>query len=222
MAAELPEVLPIFPLSGVLLLPGGRLPLHVFEPRYRNMVEDVLAADSWLGVIQPIDTTDMIIDDLPDADADRPDLYEVGCAGTIERCDTLPDGRHMILLQGIQRFRIRQELELCRGYRRIEPDYSDFVLDELAGEAEVPADRLMKALADFGEDHRITFELDKLRELPGLALLNSVAMVLPFPPAEKQALLEAANVEERYETLLTLMDMGIELHSSGESPMSFN
>ncbi len=221
-SSELPEVLPVFPLSGVLLLPGGRLPLHVFELRYRNMVEDAMAGEAFIGVIQPLESPDVLPDDLPADSDDRPDLYEVGCAGVIERCDTMPDGRHLILLQGVRRFRARRELPLRRGYRRVEADYADFAVDERIAEAEISTDRLMKALADFGEDHRITFELEKLRELPGLALLNSVAMVLPFPPAEKQALLEASNVEERFETLLTLMNMGIELRVDEQSPSTSN
>lgn len=219
---ELPDILPLFPLSGVLLLPGGRLPLHVFELRYRNMVEDAMADVPFIGVIQPIDTTDVFHDELPEESDDHPPLYEVGCAGAVERCDTLPDGRHLILLQGVRRFRVRRELPLHRGYRRVEADYGDYAIDEEVADVEVPADRLMQALADFGEDHRITFELEKLRELPGLALLNSVAMVLPFPPAEKQALLEAPNVEERFETLITLMHMGIELRPGGQDFSALN
>ena len=219
---ELPETLPLFPLSGVLLLPGGRLPLHVFELRYRNLIEDAMAEESHIGIIQPLEATDVYQDELPEDSDGAPDLYEVGCAGVIERCDTLPDGRHLVLLQGTRRFRVRRELSLHRGYRRVEADYQDFEHDDEVGEIELPADRLMQALADFGEDHRITFELDKLRELPGLALLNSVAMVLPFPPAEKQALLEAANVEERFETLITLMNMGIELQPGTTDFSMFN
>lgn len=220
---ELPEILPIFPLNGVVLLPGGRLPLHVFELRYRNMVEDAMAGDPYVGMIQPLEKTgEVLADELPDPAAEGPSLYEIGCAGVIERCDTLPDGRHLILLQGVRRFRVRRELDPRRGYRRVEADYDDFAVDDEVGDAEVPAERLMQALATFGQGHSIRFELDKLRELPGLALLNSVAMVLPFPPAEKQALLEAPNIGERYETLLTLMTMGIELPQGDSSPAGLN
>lgn len=222
--SELPEILPIFPLNGVVLLPGGRLPLHVFELRYRNMVEDVMADDEpYVGIIQPLEPTgEVLAEELPDPSAEGPSLYEVGCAGMIERCDTLPDGRHLILLQGVRRFRVRRELPPHRGYRRVEADYGDFAVDDQVGETEVPAERLMQALAAFGQGHRIQFELDKLGQLPGLALLNSVAMVLPFPPEEKQALLEAPDVSERYETLLTLMNMGIELRQDGPSSPSLN
>ncbi len=217
MSHELPEILSIFPLSGVLLLPGGRLPLHVFEQRYRNMVEDS-SDDAFIGVIQPMEAeSEVYADELPDPEAKRPPLYEVGCAGLVERCDRLADGRFVILLQGVRRFRVRRELPLHHGYRRVEADYGDFELDDHVVDAEIAGDRLMKALADFGQGHHIAFELDKLKDLPGLALLNSVAMVLPFPPAEKQALLEAPGIEDRYETLLTLMDMGIELRKGDSS-----
>ncbi|HEX9734691.1 MAG TPA: LON peptidase substrate-binding domain-containing protein [Thermoanaerobaculia bacterium] len=222
--SELPEILPIFPLTGVVLLPGGRLPLHVFELRYRNLVEDAMAVDDpYIGIIQPLEPTgEVLAEELPDPAADGPPLYDVGCAGVIERCDTLPDGRHLILLQGQRRFRIRRELPPRRGYRRVEADYGDFAVDDRVEEAQVPAERLMQALAAFGQGHRIQFELEKLSQLPGLALLNSVAMVLPFPPEEKQALLEAPDVSERYETLLTLMNMGIELRQDGPSAAGLN
>ncbi len=218
VARDLPEILAIFPLSGVLLLPGGRLPLHVFELRYRNMVEDAMAGEAVIGIIQPRrDAGEVFQDELPGPSAERPGLYEVGCAGVIERCDKMADGRFVILLQGVCRFRVREELPLRRGYRRVKADFGDFEIDEHVEEAEIDSERLMRALAVFGEEHRITFELDKLRDLPGLALLNSVAMVLPFPPPEKQALLEAPGIEERFETLITLMDMGIELRQGGGS-----
>lgn len=220
---DLPEILPIFPLNGIVLLPGGRLPLHVFELRYRNMIEDAMAGDPYIGMIQPLEKTgEVLLEELPNPAAEGPSLYKIGCAGAIERCDTLPDGRHLVLLQGVRRFRVRRELSLRRGYRRVEADYDDFAGDDEVGDAEVSGERLMRALAAFGQGHNIQFELDKLRELPGLALLNSVAMVLPFPPAEKQALLEAADVGARYEMLLTLMKMGIDLRQGGSSSPSLN
>ena len=127
-----PETLPIFPLVGALLLPGGRLPLHVFEPRYRAMVEDALAGDGFIGMIQPYATGPVSYDeDEPDGDEDEaeaegggaasaePELFTVGCAGVIERWERLPDGRFIILLKGMARFRIREELEPVRGYRTI-------------------------------------------------------------------------------------------------------
>ena len=207
---KLPETLPIFPLAGALLLPGGRLPLHIFELRYRNMIEDALENEPYLGIVQPRDgDVEIHADDLPPND-DAPSLYGVGCTGHLERSEQMPDGRYLVLLRGMRRFRIVRELEPQRGYRRVEVSYDEFGLDDLEmDEATVASEQLMKALQAFGEEHQIAFELDKLRDLPGLALLNSIAMTLPFPPAEKQALLEAPNVEVRYETLLALMHMSL-------------
>lgn len=210
-----PEILPVFPLTGVLLLPGGRLPLHIFEERYRNMVEDTLEGDGFLGMIQPLAPAP------ENDDQEQPELYGVGCAGVIERWERLEDGRFVVILKGVARFRIRCELPLLRGYRRVEADYCDFSAD--VGEEgcqEVERGRLLAALQTFGESHGIPLELGKLGELSGLTLLNSIAMMLPFHPAEKQALLEAPDVDQRLETLLALMGMGIEMRR--EATLSLN
>lgn len=209
---DLPEVLPVFPLSGVLLLPYGRLPLNVFELRYRNMLDDAVNSDPYIGIIQPqIGSPDVFEEELPPKANVEPDLYEVGCVGEIERHDELIENRHLILIRGISRFRVTEELELHRGYRRVAPAYDEFFADRQEAEYEVDGERLMAALAEFGQEHNIAFELDRLKDLPGLALLNSIAMALPFPPAEKQALLEAPSVSDRYETLVMLMKMGLQL-----------
>jgi Lon protease-like protein len=230
MSEKLPKALPIFPLVGVLLLPGGRLPLHVFEARYRHLLEDVLEGDSMIGVIQPRrrSQADDISDDayaeelseeLSSIDDEEP-LYDVGCVGHVDRCEPLQDGeRYVILLRGVRRFRVARELASRRGYRRIEADYAPFAGDEDEPEEIISSARIMKALHTFGEGHQITFELDRLRDLPGVALLTSVAMALPFAPEEKQALLEAPGVVERLETLLTLMEMGVGLPRGPEPPL---
>ncbi|MCP3961724.1 MAG: peptidase S16 [bacterium] len=223
----IPEILPVFPLTGALLLPGGRLPLHVFEERYRNMVEDVLEEDLAIGIIQPfkgMPESEEEDGDIADAGAvteevDDLELYEVGCAGLIERWERLQDGRFILLLRGIRRFSVQRELPMARGYRRVVADYERFTVDDSDIEAEVSPDQLMAALRHFAEMHKVPLELDRLGELSGLALLNSIAMALPFMPAEKQALLEAPDVSERHEMLLTLLDMGIELRSDVPPPL---
>ena len=204
-----PGILPVFPLTGALLLPGGRLPLHVFEERYRNMVEDALAGDMVIGIIQPLAEAPV---------ADEPLLYEIGCAGAIERSERLPDGRFIMLLKGTRRFRVCRELPAVRGYRRVEADYQGFSVDADDVEADVSPDPLMAALRHFAELHQVPLELDRLGELSGLALLNSIAMALPFQPAEKQALLEAPDVVKRHEMLLALLDMGVDLRSDAPPP----
>ena len=216
----LPQILPVFPLSGALLLPGGRLPLHVFEQRYRNLVEDALDGDYAIGIIQPCRGQPEVQLEIGEGgESEPPELYGVGCAGLIERSERLRDGRYIILLRGVRRFRVERELPTSRGYRQVVADYEGFAVDSRDIEAEVEPDRLMDRLRHFAEVHQVPLELDRLRELSGLALLNSVAMALPFAAAEKQALLEAPDVRQRHEMLLTLLDMGLELRSDVPPPL---
>lgn len=210
--APSPEILPLFPLTGVLLLPGAHIPLHVFEPRYRNMVHDALQGDASIGLIQPLSPPGDAAADLPTVADDAPELYSVGCAGVIEHWEGLVDGRYVMLIKGVRRFRSLRELPQRRGYRRVEVDYLEFAtdaVDELVDDLD--SKRLMTALRSFAAAHQITLELDRLGQLPGRALLNSMAMALPFAPVEKQALLEAASLRKRFDVLIALMDMGIEL-----------
>jgi uncharacterized protein len=205
----LPEALPLFPLTGSLLLPGNWLPLNVFEPRYRNMVEDAMRGERWIGMIQPLTPHP---DNWPalEPPPDNPRLYDIGCAGRIESCEPQPDGRYHILLKGFSRFRVGQELALSRGYRRALADYTAFAADLLEPEAILDPAPMLHALKAFGKEHGLAFDLDVLAALPGVALLNGLAVALPFRPAEKQALLEAADPEKRQQMLLALMTMGLE------------
>jgi len=225
---DLPAALPVFPLTGSLLLPGNWLPLNVFEPRYRHMIEDAIAkrpdrrereggrrGTSWIGMIQPRVPQQ---DNWPALDAPpaHPELYTVGCAGRIERCEPQPDGRFLILLKGVSRFRVRRELVLRRGYRRVAADYAEFAGD--LGEPALALDPspLLRALRAFGQQQGLAFDFDVLAALTGIALLNGLAVALPFPPAEKQLLLEAEGPQERQQLLLTLMGMGVEPPGSGD------
>lgn len=210
---EPPEILPLFPLTGVLLLPGGRLPLHVFEERYRNLLDDVLAEHGCVGLVQPEmpNPGDLRGETSRERDEGPPPLYEIGCVGWVEYHRRLPEGRSVILLRGWRRFRILREIEPIRGYRRAEVDSEAFRADEDPPEVEIRSEDLVRALREFGRDHRVEIEIDDLTEIPGLDLLNSLAMALPFLPAEKQALLEAEDVEARQEMLFTLLEMGLSL-----------
>jgi Lon protease-like protein len=228
-AAALPEELPVFPLTGSLLLPGNWLPLNVFEPRYRNLVEDATGdegdargggerggrGESWIGMIQPRVPHQ---DNWPALDEPpaNPELYTVGCAGRVERCEPQPDGRYLILLKGVSRFRVRRELELLRGYRRVVADYSEFAADLRESEVELDPAILLRAVREFGQAQGLAFDLDVLAALRGVALLNGLAVALPFRPAEKQALLEADGPRERQQILLALMGMGIEPLDAGD------
>ncbi|HEX4964264.1 MAG TPA: LON peptidase substrate-binding domain-containing protein [Thermoanaerobaculia bacterium] len=212
---SLPPVLPVFPLTGSLLLPGNLLPLNVFEPRYRNLVADAVEGERLIGMIQPL---------VPRQDnwveaaqgSDDPELYTVGCVGRIEECEPQPDGRYLILLRGVCRFRIRRELPVQRSYRRVQAEYAEFQRDLGELQVDVNPSRIMRALRTFGQAHDLELDFDLLASVPGISLLNGLSVALPFRPAEKQALLEAAGPAEREEMLLALMGMGLEPLSTDE------
>ncbi|HVT61333.1 MAG TPA: LON peptidase substrate-binding domain-containing protein [Thermoanaerobaculia bacterium] len=207
-AAALPRLLPLFPLTGSLLLPGSLLPLNVFERRYRNLVEDALEAERHIGIIQPLVPAPDNWPALEEPPA-NPRLYEVGCAGRIESREPQPDGRFHILLKGVSRFRVMAELPLRRGYRQVQAGYEEFAADLDEPRSVLDPARLLLALRAFAEAHSLGFDFDLLGALPGVALLNGLAAALPFGPAEKQALLEAAGPPAREELLLALLSMGM-------------
>lgn len=219
-ATELPEILPVFPLTGSLLLPGNWLPLNVFEPRYRNMVEDAMAAERIIGMIQPLEPQP---DNrpLPGAERATPELYRVGCAGRIEECQKTPDGRYVIALLGVHRFRVEREMTLSdRGYRRVEASYEAFS-EAPAGDSAVPASReLLEAVTAFAEAQGLGLDMERLAKLPERVLVNGLAVALPFAPAEKQALLEHDEGDRR-QVLLSLLRMGLDPAASpGEPPVA--
>ncbi|HEX7928192.1 MAG TPA: LON peptidase substrate-binding domain-containing protein [bacterium] len=202
-----PDILPIFPLTGVLLLPGMWLPLHIFEPRYRNMITDAREGAAYIGMIQPVVPRD---DNRPkpDAPSENPEVYGVGCAGDLDQCEQLEDGRYYIQLKGVSRFRVVEELPLLNGYRRVHADYSPFPQDGASGVITETAG-LIDALVRFGQANNLPFDRARLVSLPGDALVNGLSMSLPFGASEKQALLEAAGLPERQALLLTLLGMGV-------------
>ena len=216
---SLPEVLSVFPLTGVLLLPGTRLPLHIFEPRYRNMVHDALEAEAVFGMIQPFVPQN---DNLPQPGAERtvPDLYAVGCAGHIERWEKSSDGRYMVQLRGVSRFRVKEELALERGYRRVLPDYDCFGdLEDPAPET-VDRPRLTQALNRYAETRGLSIDLNQLNPIPDTDLVNFLGVAMPFHPSEKQALLEAESVEDREKVLVSLLEFGDGAAAEPQNPGS--
>ncbi len=206
MRPETPSDLPVFPLTGVLLLPGNYLPLNVFEDRYRNLVEDVLEAHRGIGMIQPRTPQP---DNLGLSFGPRPDLYPVGCLGVIERCEPQPDGRYQIVLRGVTRFRALEELAPRRGYRRVSAAYEEFADDLREGEEGLDRPRLLASVDRFSRDQGLEFDRDVLAALPERGLVNALSAALPFTPVERQALLEASSVAERQELLLTLIEMAV-------------
>ena len=205
---QLPEVLPIFPLTGVMLLPGTVLPLHIFEPRYRAMVEDALETDRIFGMIQPVAPQDDNRGPQPGADNLSPDLYKIGCAGYIEKWEKLPDGRFFIQLKGVNRFRFIQELELQRGYRRVKAEYQEFSDAGAVQNWKCDRAEVLSALASYGKARGLQVRPEQAEKFSDLELINLLGVSLPFHPAEKQALLEAPGLKEREQMLINLLKLG--------------
>src|SRR5690349_7591229 len=204
--AALPAILPIFPLTGVLLLPRGRLPLNIFEPRYLAMTRDELGGDRLIGMVQPSD---------PTASGRNPPVYPTGCAGRITSFSETDDGRFLITLTGTCRFRIREELPLLEGYRRVVPDWHEFTRDVEADEqASFDRERLVRGLRSYFQQHQISADWDAITSVPGERLVTTVAMTCPFDPSEKQALLEASGLEERARLLTAIVEMAAMKHPS--------
>ena len=203
----LPETLPIFPLTGVLLLPGTVLPLHIFEPRYRAMVEDTLSMDRVFGMIQPF-APQQDNRPLPGAEDTKPDLYKVGCAGYIEKWEKLPESRFFVQLRGVNRFRFEAEFALRRGYRRVKADYDAFPDATLHEGWQCDRQDVLQALASYGQAHGLQVKPEQAERFTDLELVNLLSVSLPFHPAEKQALLEAATLKDREKVLVNLLRLG--------------
>jgi uncharacterized protein len=202
----LPTTLPIFPLPGALLLPGGKLPLQIFEPRYLTMTRDALASDRLIGMIQP-SGQDSEGQGLVSHTAA---LYPIGCAGRITAFSETDDGRFLITLTGVCRFGIEREIPTVGGYRRIVPEFSRFRAD-LAPEESATIDRrrLLNALQAYFARQQISIDLKEISEVPNDKLVTSLAMVCPFEAKEKQALLEAADLSERSRVMTALLELGL-------------
>lgn len=195
----LPQLLAVFPLTGVLLLPRGQVPLNVFEPRYLAMVDETIAGTRIIGMVQPSESEEKIL---------HPKLSQVGCAGRITSYRETDDGRYLITLTGICRFRVGQELSVTTPYRQIVPDYGAFAGDLVAGdESEFPRDRVIVALKEYLSKRDLKADWRSVMSAPAESLVNALAMLCPFEPAEKQALLEAQGWPERVATLVALLEM---------------
>ncbi|MBC2886536.1 LON peptidase substrate-binding domain-containing protein [Ochrobactrum sp. CM-21-5] len=205
--ADIPSVVPIFPLKGALLLPGGQLPLNIFEPRYLAMVENALAGKRIIGMIQPRieGDEDEVIDELDETV--RPELSSVGCLGRITTYAETGDGRLLITLQGICRFRVLEETNCRQPYRqcRIAPFLTD--LEEAQDSAEIDREALLRAFRDYLEAHNLEADWDSIARADNETLVNALSIMSPFGPAEKQALLEAPDLKTRAATLIAITEM---------------
>ena len=201
--ADLPSEFPIFPLPGALLLPHGRLPLNIFEPRYLALVEDSLAQGRMFGMIQPNTHA-------PRA-PNGPSLYQIGCLGRLSQFAETDDGRFLITLSGVSRFRVVEELPIRRGYRRIAAEFSPFE-DDLSPSGTsmgIKRTELLGALRPFFTMHDIDANWEAIERMPEAMLVTTLAMLCPFDDAEKQALLEAPTEADRAADLLALLRMSI-------------
>jgi len=208
--AAAPRTLPIFPLNDVLLLPGGQLPLNIFELRYLAMVRDALAGERMIGMVQPRESAKDTGDGDGDGGAAR--VYGIGCAGRITAFSETPDGRNEITLTGVIRFEIEHELPSIDGYRRVAARYDRFRDDladdkDSAGENDIDRERLFSALGAYFDVAGIEGDWAAIKETESTLLVTSLAMVCPFDGAEKQALLEAVTLRERVAAMTTIMEL---------------
>ena len=195
---ELPEVLPVFPLEGAVLLPGGRLPLNIFEPRYLKMVADTLAGPRLIGMVQPRDDS---------VEQGSAPIYELGCAGRITAFSETEDNRYLITLTGLIRFTVDEELAEQGSYRRVRPGFARFRVDLEEDEGLIDREHLLHALGSYFTNNGIEGDWDAIRKTSDERLVTSLAMICPFQPPEKQALLEAVTLLERAETMTAILEM---------------
>ncbi|WP_112320571.1 LON peptidase substrate-binding domain-containing protein [Oceanibium sediminis] len=202
---DLPERLPVFPLPGALLLPRARLPLNIFEPRYLAMLDDTMKTEHRLiGMIQPI-----VMPEGRSSEAAK--LHHIGCAGRLTAFQETEDGRYMITLTGVSRFRIRGTQDGFTPYLRADVDWSSFQRDLGRRELDADFDRpaFLDVLKRYFETAQLASDWDSLKEAEEELLVNSLSMLCPFDPEEKQALLEAPTLQNRRETLVTLMEFAL-------------
>ncbi|MEL6235216.1 MAG: LON peptidase substrate-binding domain-containing protein [Pseudomonadota bacterium] len=196
--ADLPQTISVFPLGGALLLPRARLPLNIFEPRYLAMLEDAMKTpERLIGMIQPLESGRR--------------MHQIGCAGRITSFTETEDGRYLITLGGVCRFRLGKEEEGFSPYRRFTVDWSSFERDLGASEEDPGLDRerFLDLLARYFETARLSSDWDALKSADAELLINSLSVLCPFEVEEKQALLEAPSLETRRETLVMLMEFAL-------------
>src|SRR5262249_16315562 len=202
--ADLPQTIPVFPLPGALLLPRGQMPLNIFEPRYLAMVDDALRdGHRLIGMIQP--------DAAHSQNEERPALFRVGCVGRITQLAESGDGRYILELTGIARFRVIEEMTVLTQYRQCRVEYCPLIDDFRArrGEEAVNREALLAVLTDFLKANNLKVDWEGVEAAPNEALVNALAMMSPYGPAEKQAMLEAPDLKTRAEILIAVTQMAL-------------
>jgi len=212
---DLPEVIPVFPLPGALLLPRGQMPLNIFEPRYLAMVDDAFRdSHRLIGMIQP--------DVAHSQSEEKPALFRVGCVGRITQLAETGDGRYILELTGISRFRVVEEIDVLTSYRQCKVDYFPFIDDFTArkGEGAVDREALLAVLADFLKANNLKVDWEGVESAPNEALVNALAMMSPYGPAEKQEMLEAPDLKTRAEILVAITQIDLaKKRTSGDPPL---
>ncbi|PTW63379.1 hypothetical protein C8N35_1011431 [Breoghania corrubedonensis] len=200
--ADLPQIIPVFPLPGALLLPRGELPLQIFEPRYVAMIDAALAGDRLIGMIQPVFATK------PEELSGNPELCKVGCVGRITALVESGDGRYHVTLTGVSRFRLIEEIDRKVSYRQARISFDEYAGD--LGEADggsVDRTALLNTLKAYLEANNLETDWDSIRKASTEILVNALSMMSPYGPAEKQALLEAPDLKARADTLIAITEM---------------
>ncbi len=201
-SANLPEVMSVFPLESALLLPHSQLPLNIFEPRYIALVDAALSGNRTIGMVQPRD---------PNAQGDTPEVYDIGCTGRLTTFQEYDDGRYFITLSGLGRFEIVEELATTTPYRQFKVDYSRFLKEDTSTGTELKADRdrFMQIIHAYVDIQGFSVNWDMIEQTDTMTLVNAGATLVPWEASEKQALLEAPDMQSRYEVLVTLYEMAI-------------
>jgi Lon protease-like protein len=212
---DLPEVIPVFPLAGALLLPRGQMPLNIFELRYLAMIDDSFRdGHRLIGMIQP--------DIAHSPNEDRPVLFRIGCVGRITQLAETGDGRYILELTGVSRFKVVEEMTVLTAYRQCKVDYFPFIDDFTArkGEDAVDRDALLAVLSDFLKANNLKVDWEGIENAPNEALVNALAMMSPYGPAEKQAMLEAPDLKTRAEILIAITQIDLaKKRTSGDPPL---
>jgi len=208
---EIPDIIPVFPLPRALLLPRAELPLNIFEPRYLQMIEDAIKGERVIGMIQPNE---------PEENASKvPPLYAIGCAGRLTNFSETGDGRYQVVLTGIVRFRVIEEVNVTTPYRQCKVDYNTFAEDLVPGLGEDDVDReaLLKSLANYLAANSIDVDWAGVTQAPTEALVNGLCLMAPFGVREKQALLEAQDLKTRSELLVAATEITLAAGEADEN-----
>ncbi len=210
-ASDLPGEIPVFPLSGALLLPRTDLPLNIFEPRYLAMFDDAMRSHRIIGMIQPA----------ADDPSDVPKLAAVGCAGRITSYSETPDGRLLITLSGLARFKRLKEVKAGLPYRMVKADYRPFAIDfaAAANTANVNRSAVLRAFRDYLEANDMTTDWNEVEQVNTETLVNTLSLMAPYPASDKQALLEARDLKSRADMLVALTELALARQTGGRKSL---